>query len=211
MPIYEYRCLNCQRKVSIFWRSLGAVDASKARCTHCGSPKLTKLVSRVRVIRGGSSSASSGASDASEPGPGGDMDEGFMREMEGMDENDPRQLGRLMRKMASQSGEDMGPEFNEVVGRLERGEDPEKIEQKMGDLFGEPGPGGAEDMLGDDMGAPPPPAEDAGESEPPAKGEASGKKTPRQTKTVRRKGTHTPATKKSGATRRSAKGGKNSN
>jgi putative FmdB family regulatory protein len=208
MPIYEYRCLNCQRKVSIFWRSLGAVDASKARCTYCGSPKLTKLVSRVRVIRGGTGG---GTGAAGETGPGGDVDAGFARELEGMDENDPRQLGRLMRKMASESGEDMSPEFNEVVGRLERGEDPEKIEQKMGDIFGEPGPGGAEDMLGDEMGVPPAPAEGAGDAEPSAQSEPGGKKpATRQTKPVRRKGTHAPATKKSSSTRRKPKSGKTS-
>ena len=34
----------------------------------------------------------------------------------------------MMRKMSSEMGEDMGPEFDEVVGRLEAGQSPEDIE-----------------------------------------------------------------------------------
>jgi len=125
MPIYEYRCLDCGRKVSIFWRSLSAVDDKAARCERCGSRRLVRLVSRVRVMRG-----STDALDSS-----GDMDDALLDEMANLDENDPRALGRFMRKMAEQSGEDLGPEFEEVVGRLEKGEDPEEIEKRMGDIF----------------------------------------------------------------------------
>jgi putative FmdB family regulatory protein len=157
MPIYEYRCNKCGRKVSVFWRSFSAVDESQARCTYCGSAKLSRLASRVRVIRGSSRSADGDAMPA-----GGDVDDSVMSELSGLDENDPRSLGRFMRKMAADSGEDLGPEFSEVVGRLEKGEDPEKIEQSMGDLFGEPPDGGAYD---DDM-APPPAVEPAAENEP---------------------------------------------
>jgi len=65
--------------------------------------------------------------------------------------------------MAQESGEDMGPEFDEVVGRLEKGEDPEKIEQSMGDLFGSDemgGPGGMGMGMDDDYGYSGPPAPD---------------------------------------------------
>ncbi len=144
MPIYEYRCADCKRKVSIFWRTLSAVNESEARCTFCGSARLSRLVSKVRLIRGGS---------ASDDAPSGDADDMDLPGLEGLDENDPRSLGRFLRKMAAETGEDMGPEFDEVVGRLEKGEDPEKIEESMGDLFGEPPPGMDDDDMG--MGAPP--------------------------------------------------------
>ena len=54
----------------------------------------------------------------------------------------PRQLGRLMRRMSEISGEKLDPEMQEAVRRLESGEDPEKIEEDMGDLFGEDAGGG---------------------------------------------------------------------
>jgi hypothetical protein len=66
-----------------------------------------------------------------------------------LDENDPKSLGSWMRKMGDEMGEDLGPEFNEVVGRLEAGEDPESIEQSMPELMGEGGDdlgGGLDDL-----------------------------------------------------------------
>ena len=57
-----------------------------------------------------------------------------------LDENDPKSMARMMRKMGSEMGEDLGPEFNEVVDRLEAGEDPESIDSALGSSAGEPGP-----------------------------------------------------------------------
>lgn len=136
MPIYEYRCQHCGRKVSIFWRSLSAVNEAEARCEFCGSRRLKRLVSRVRVVRRGASSGEDGLSDD------------LLNEMENIDENNPRAIGRLMRRMAEETGEDMGPEFEEIVSRLERGEDPEQIEKDLGDLFGD------EEGMGEDEFAP---------------------------------------------------------
>ncbi len=63
----------------------------------------------------------------------------------GLDENDPKSMARWMRKMSSEMGEDLGPEFSEVVDRLEAGEDPESIEQSIPELGGAGGTGGADD------------------------------------------------------------------
>jgi hypothetical protein len=51
-----------------------------------------------------------------------------------LDEDDPRALGKFMRKMSREMGEEMGDEFNEVVDRLEKGESPETIEKSMPEL-----------------------------------------------------------------------------
>jgi hypothetical protein len=93
------------------------------------------------------------AREAAEPGETNDprMERAMAemeREMAGMDENnpDPRQLGRLMRKMAEASGQKMPGEMEHMLERLESGEDPEKLEEEFGDAleglgegaFGEP-------------------------------------------------------------------------
>ena len=57
-----------------------------------------------------------------------------------VDENDPKSMARFMRKMGDQvGGEDLGPEFSEMVDRLESGENPEDIEKSMPGLGGEGG------------------------------------------------------------------------
>jgi putative FmdB family regulatory protein len=195
MPIYEYRCANCHRKVSIFWRSYSAVDESKAQCSFCGSSKLSRMASRVRVIRGSKSDSDTSSPDV---GDGGDA---MMNELGGLDENDPRALGHFMRKMAAETGEEMGPEFDEIVGRLEKGEDPEKIEQSMGDLLGEPGG----DMMDDDMAAPPatPPSDEAGTDDKPDKSEKAGQKTVRRA--VRPKTQRAPKSKSTNKVKAKAK------
>ena len=158
MPIHEYRCPVCKRRVSVFFRSLAAVDHGAATCSYCGSRGLVRLVSRVRVLRGAGPAAGPADDDAG-------LD-GIEREMSSLDENDPRSLGRFMRKVATQARDDgaeaFGPEFDEVVNRLERGESPEAIEQSMGDAFG----GEASDGMDDLMGGPPAP--EPAPVEPPA-------------------------------------------
>jgi hypothetical protein len=67
-------------------------------------------------------------------------------DLEGI-ENDPRALGKMMRKMSNEMGEDVGPEFDEVVDRLEAGQSPEDIEKAIPDLEGGPdGSGGDTDF-----------------------------------------------------------------
>ena len=65
--------------------------------------------------------------------------------LSGVDENDPKSMARWMRKMSSEMGEELGSEFNEVVDRLESGEDPESIERSMPELGG-----ASDDWAGDD-------------------------------------------------------------
>jgi hypothetical protein len=59
-----------------------------------------------------------------------------------LDENDPRSVARFMRQMEREVGEDMGSEFDEMVERLEAGENPED--------FAPPGAGGGMDSFGGD-------------------------------------------------------------
>jgi len=133
MPIYEYRCQDCKKKVSVFFRTLSAVDHNAARCPQCGGKNLSRLVSRVRALRSEESRMDSLADDSM---------------LSGLDENDPKSMGRMLRKMARETGEDMPPEFDEAMGRLEAGESPESIEQSMPELAeGMGGAGGLGDEL----------------------------------------------------------------
>lgn len=131
MPIYEYRCGNCKRRVSILFRSFSETTAP--HCPNCDSTQLTRLVSRVATVK----SEDARLEALSDPSTFGDVDE-----------NDPKSVARFMRKMGDQmDGEELGPEFNEMVERMESGESPEEIEKSMPGLGGE----GAGDMAGEGL------------------------------------------------------------
>ena len=119
MPIYEYLCHDCGRRVSILWRSFSEIGTTKPRCPRCGSENLTRLISRVAVVR----SEESRLEDLADPSS-----------LAGLDENDPKSIARWMRRMSHELGEDLSPEFEEVVDRLEAGQSPEEIEEAMPDL-----------------------------------------------------------------------------
>ena len=134
MPIYEYRCGECGRKVSLFFRSFSAVT-DDAACPHCGSKELRRLMSRVAVRRGGG--GGTGDDDF-----GGDEFGGML---DGIDENDPRSLAHAMRQMSDEMGEPIEPEMEEALGRLEKGEDPESVMAGLDESGGGIGGGGGDD------------------------------------------------------------------
>ena len=134
MPIYEYRCQDCRRRISLFFRSFEEIE-SEPVCPRCGGTRLARLISRVSVVR----SEESRIDDMADPSMLSDLDE-----------NDPKSIARWMRKMGTEAGEEMPAEFGEVVDRLESGQSPEEIEEAMPDLAsdmgGMGGMGGMDDL-----------------------------------------------------------------
>jgi putative FmdB family regulatory protein len=130
MPIYEYRCLDCRRRVSLFFRSFSAIPEQPA-CPRCRGTNLARLMSRVAVMR----SEESRMDDLADPSGLADLDE-----------EDPKSMARWMRKMSAETGEEMPQEFDEVMDRLESGQKPEEIEEAMPGLSEGMG-GGADDDL----------------------------------------------------------------
>jgi putative FmdB family regulatory protein len=133
MPIYEYGCYDCRKRVSLFFRTFSEVNTKKAVCPRCGGVNLKRLVSKVAFVRSEESRLENLADPTS---------------MAGLDENAPKSIGRWMRKMGSELGEDLGSEFGEVGDGLEGGEDPESFEKSMADM-GMGGLGGGDDWYGD--------------------------------------------------------------
>ncbi len=117
MPKYLYRCLDCRRRFQVFL-TYAEYDSSSISCRHCGSESVQRQIGRVRFTRSEESRLEAMADPA---------------QLEGL-EDDPEALGRMMRTMSSELGEDLGPEFEDVVDRLEAGQSPEEIEEAMPDL-----------------------------------------------------------------------------
>jgi len=141
MPIFEYLCQDCNRIYSFLVKSPST--AKEPVCPACGTVGLRRLISKFAIAGTERKSKT--------PGPAADGGDALddprveremmklMSEAEGIDESDPRQLGRLMRRMGEITGEPIEGEMEEAVRRLEAGEDPEKIEEDMGELFGDEG------------------------------------------------------------------------
>ena len=148
MPIYEFLCTDCNRIYG--FHSFKVNTAKVPNCPKCGAEDLQRRPSSFGI--------SSKASDASAQGDQGpDADDPrlqaemmrFAAEMEHLDENDPKAMARAVRKMTELAGEPVTPAMEEMIRRLESGEDPEKIEEDLGDaLEGEMGDEGGRGMGG---------------------------------------------------------------
>jgi putative FmdB family regulatory protein len=132
MPLYDYFCLDCQKRFDVFM-AYAEYGTRPVSCSNCGSKNVRRRIPRVRVAKSDDSRMDSLAGDFSDPSA-----------LAGL-ENDPQALGRMMRKMGKELGEEVPPEFGEVVDRLEKGQSPEEIEKELPDLGAESG-GGDEDL-----------------------------------------------------------------
>ena len=114
MPIYEYICNPCNKRVNLFFRSYDEANRNTAVCPDCENSNLRRLISV--------SSISSGKNSTSE---------------QKISPNNPHLLAQNMRSSMRKSGKDYGNEFNEVVHRLEKGENPNSIERSLRKRSGE--------------------------------------------------------------------------
>ena len=147
MPIYEFLCVACNRIYS--FHSFRVNPDKVPVCPRCSATDLRRVPSRFGV----NTSAKAGRQEGGD-GAAGDLDDPrmeremmrFAAELEGMDENDPRQMAAAVRRMTEMAGEPVTPAMEEMIRRLEAGEDPDRIEEELGDAIeeemGESGPGG---------------------------------------------------------------------
>jgi putative FmdB family regulatory protein len=143
MPIYEFACPKC-RKIFSFLSKRVKPDHLPV-CPKCGNKKMSRQISRFAMSRGlKEPAAKSGAGEDGPPMP--DFDDPRMaramaemeRDMEHLDENNPRHMAHMMRKMKDLMPPGSVPkELDVAIKRLESGEDPEKIEEDMGDVLGD--------------------------------------------------------------------------
>jgi putative FmdB family regulatory protein len=118
MPTYDFICQKCHQPFDIFL-TYAEYGKKAVTCSHCGGKNVRRRMTKVRVAKSDESRMDSMADDFSG--------------VEGL-EDDPKALGRMMRKMGKEMGEDVPPEFDDVVDRLEAGQSPEEIESALPDL-----------------------------------------------------------------------------
>ncbi len=133
MPIYEFCCDKCNTVYKFFSRSVNTEKVPN--CPSCKDVQLKRQISLFATVSG----KKEDNTDANMP----PIDEARMeramsmlaKEADKINEDDPRQAANLMRKLSDATGLKMGAGMEEALSRLERGEDPEKIEQEMGYIF----------------------------------------------------------------------------
>jgi len=142
MPIYEFACPKCRRIFSFLSKRMN--PKRRPVCPKCGHRKLSKQVSRFALSKGLKEPAT-GVGLAGDHPPMPNFDDprtesammGMVRDLEHLDENNPRHMARMMKKMKEiMPPGPMPKELDTAIRRLEAGEDPEKIETDMGDVLG---------------------------------------------------------------------------
>lgn len=147
MPIYQYLCRRCNRIYDFLSRT--TTPQREPICPRCGATDLAKQVARFAVVRGGrgDDDGYGGPGDGGGPDPlddprtAAEMDR-LMADADTLDDSDPRALGRFMRRMSELAGEPLTPDLGEALRRLEAGEDPDRVEDDLGDVLGELPPDG---------------------------------------------------------------------
>lgn len=97
MPIYEYRCNNCRKKVAVL--ILNRSDQEPV-CNHCSSNELTRIFSRFAAPK----SEEARLESLADPGKWGDIDE-----------NNPASMAKFMKKMGKEFGDELGEDFEQEV------------------------------------------------------------------------------------------------
>jgi len=104
MPIYEYECKDCGVRFSAL--VMKAAAESGVRCKICGSARLSRLISRVVVVR--TEESRLGELETGKP-----HDESYYR--------DSRNIGLWAKKRARELGADLGPGFEETLEKARSG------------------------------------------------------------------------------------------
>ena len=119
MPIYEYYCSNCNKEVNILFLSFSEAAQDSPTCPECDKNNLERILSQV--------SLSHKMKEETLP----------KQTQKNSDLEDPRSLAKEMKKASRNTKADYGDDFREVAARLEKGESPVAIENKMRKRVGE--------------------------------------------------------------------------
>lgn len=139
MPVYEFYCPDCHMIFNFLSRRVNT--HKRPDCPKCGRAEIERQVSLFAISKNRPEADEDGMPDLDESR----MEEAMMalaNEAEGLDEDDPRQMARMMRKLYDATGLRLGDGMEEAIRRMEAGEDPDQIEEEMGDLLEEEDPFG---------------------------------------------------------------------
>ena len=110
MPIYEYRCADCEQVTSVFLRSIRQEVSPDQRCEHCDSADISRVVSQVARLK----TAQDVVDEYGSPAEGG----GY---------SDPRQIGQWVEQRFEEYGLDIPDDTREMIDAARDGELPDSV------------------------------------------------------------------------------------
>jgi putative FmdB family regulatory protein len=137
MPIYEFYCERCNTIFNFYSKTINT--SKEPACPRCKEVPLKRLLSSFSIVRKGTEENG----EDSLPFDEEKMEKAvgmLAHEAEHINEDDPRQAAQMMRKLSEMTGLQMGKGMQEALERMEAGEDPEKIEEEIGDILEEEEP-----------------------------------------------------------------------
>lgn len=143
MPIYEFYSPDTNKIYSFYAKTL-AQGRIIPKCPDNPKARMRKLVSAFAVSKGRRDEGGKPDSAAGAPTEGDSAEDPRMeaalgameREFANVDENDPKAMARMMRRMAELTGEKLDEPMEAAVRKLEEGADPESLEDDLGGAFG---------------------------------------------------------------------------
>jgi putative FmdB family regulatory protein len=142
MPIYEFACPKCRVVFNFLSKRIN--PDRLPTCPKCGNKKMARQMSAFAMPRGTKEPSAPAGDEGDQRDAVPDMDDPRVmramneieRDMESLDENNPKHMAHMMRKMKDLMPPGAVPkELGVAIKRLEAGEDPEKIEEDMGDIL----------------------------------------------------------------------------
>lgn len=129
MPIYEFYCRDCHTLFNFFSATIDT--ETRPPCPQCEKHGLERRPARFAMLK---------HSGEEEPDPFGDLDDerlagvmsSMMEEMSQVgDDEDPRKLAGLFRRFSESAGLEPGPRMEEMMARMEAGEDLDQLEEEL--------------------------------------------------------------------------------
>lgn len=109
MPIYQYNCSNCAKKVDVFFRTVSAAQKGEATCPECGGTRMSRVMSTFARRRTTLQRLD-------------DVD--HVRHAARLQGNDPAAFAEWAKSAGREWDEELGTNWGELAERVEAGEDP---------------------------------------------------------------------------------------
>ena len=104
MPLFEYRCLDCEKRSTVL--VLNLANQAPAACSHCRSTRVERILSRFASPKSEEARLEALADPSS---------------LAGLDENDPQSVARFMKTMGEEMGDDLSDDVSAAMESDEAG------------------------------------------------------------------------------------------